>query len=55
MSYEGGETVEYAYAMFSRLFSVLTGTSLSEYLRERRLTEAAALRDLRLNYRHRHQ
>ena len=31
----------YPYAMFSRLFSVLTGTSLSEYLRERRLTEAA--------------
>ena len=31
----------YPYAMFSRLFSMLTGTSLSEYLRERRLTEAA--------------
>ena len=36
----------YSYAMFSRLFSILTGTTLSEYLRGRKLTEAAiALRD----------
>ena len=36
----------YSYAMFSRLFSILTETTLSEYLRERKLTEAAiALRD----------
>lgn len=31
----------YSYAMFRRLFSVLTGTTLSEYLRARKLTEAA--------------
>lgn len=31
----------YSYAMFSRLFSILTETTLSEYLRSRRLTEAA--------------
>ncbi len=31
----------YSYAMFSRLFSILTYTSISEYLRVRRLTEAA--------------
>ncbi|QUY65617.1 AraC family transcriptional regulator [Helcococcus kunzii] len=36
----------YSYAMFSRLFSILTETTLSEYLRSRRLTEAAiVLRD----------
>ena len=36
----------YSYAMFSRLFSILTETTLSEYLRVRKLTEAAiALRD----------
>ena len=36
----------YSYAMFSRLFSILTETTLSEYLRSRRLTEAAIdLRD----------
>ena len=36
----------YSYTMFSRLFSILTETTLSEYLRSRRLTEAArALRD----------
>lgn len=36
----------YSYSMFSRLFSILTETTLSEYLRSRRLTEAAiALRD----------
>mgnify|MGYP000946214368 FL=1 len=36
----------YSYAMFSRLFSILTETTLSEYLRGRKLTEAAiALRD----------
>ena len=36
----------YSYAMFSRLFSILTETTLSEYLRWRKLTEAAiALRD----------
>lgn len=31
----------YSYSMFSRLFSILTETTLSEYLRSRRLTEAA--------------
>ena len=36
----------YSYAMFSRMFSVLTEITLSEYLRSRRLTEAAInLRD----------
>lgn len=36
----------YSYAMFSRLFSILTETTLSKYLRSRRLTEAAiVLRD----------
>ena len=36
----------YSYAIFSRLFSILTETTLSEYLRGRKLTEAAiALRD----------
>lgn len=36
----------YAYPMFSRLFSILTETTLSEYIRGRRLTEAAVeLRD----------
>lgn len=36
----------YSYAMFSRLFSILTETTLSEYLRGRKLTEAAiALRN----------
>ena len=33
----------YSYSMFSRLFSILTETTLSEYLRSRRLTEAAIL------------
>lgn len=33
----------YSYPMFSRLFSVLTGTTLSEYLRSRRLTDAAII------------
>lgn len=33
----------YSYPMFSRLFSILTNTSLSEYLRGRRLSEAAVL------------
>lgn len=33
----------YSYAMFSRLFSILTETTLSEYLRSRRLTEAAII------------
>ena len=33
----------YSYAMFSRLFSILTKTTLSEYLRSRRLTEAAIM------------
>lgn len=33
----------YSYSMFSRLFSILTETTLSEYLRSRRLTEAAAI------------
>lgn len=31
----------YSYPMFSRLFSILTDVTLSEYLRSRRLTEAA--------------
>ena len=31
----------YSYPMFRRLFSVLTGSSLSEYIRNRRLTESA--------------
>lgn len=36
----------YSYSMFSRLFSILTDATLSEYLRSRRLIEAAkALRD----------
>ena len=36
----------YSYPMFSRLFSMLTETTLSEYIRSRRLTEAAIdLRD----------
>ena len=36
----------YSYPMFSRLFSMLTETTLSEYIRNRRLTEAAIdLRD----------
>ena len=33
----------YSYSMFSRLFSILTETTLSEYLRSRRLTEAAIM------------
>ena len=33
----------YSYPMFSRLFSILTETTLSEYIRSRRLTEAAVL------------
>lgn len=33
----------YSYSMFSRLFSILTETTLSEYLRSRRLTEAALI------------
>lgn len=33
----------YSYSMFSRLFSILTETTLSEYLRIRRLTEAAII------------
>ena len=33
----------YSYPMFSRLFSILTDTTLSEYIRSRRLTEAAFL------------
>jgi len=33
----------YSYLMFSRLFSILTETTLSEYLRSRRLTEAAVI------------
>lgn len=33
----------YSYPMFSRLFSILTETTLSEYLRSRRLTEAAII------------
>ncbi|SUN76946.1 AraC family transcriptional regulator [Streptococcus massiliensis] len=30
----------YSYAMFSRIFSIFTGITLSEYLRYRRMTEA---------------
>ena len=33
----------YSYPMFSRLFSILTDTPLSEYIRSRKLTEAAVL------------
>lgn len=33
----------YSYPMFSRLFSILTEMTLSEYIRSRRLTKAAAL------------
>ena len=33
----------YSYSMFSRLFSILTETTLSEYLRSRRLTEAVVI------------
>lgn len=33
----------YSYSMFSRLFSILTETTLSEYLRSRKLTEAAII------------
>ena len=33
----------YSYSMFSRLFSILTETTPSEYLRSRRLTEAAVI------------
>ena len=33
----------YSYPMFSRLFSILTDTPLSEYIRSRRLKEAAVL------------
>lgn len=33
----------YSYSMFSRLFSIMTETTLSEYLRSRRLTEAAVI------------
>lgn len=33
----------YSYSMFSRLFSILTETTLSDYLRSRRLTEAAII------------
>lgn len=33
----------YSYAMFSRLFSILTNMTLSEYIRSRRLSEAAIL------------
>ena len=33
----------YSYSMFSRLFSIQTETTLSEYLRSRRLTEAAVI------------
>ena len=33
----------YSYSMFSRLFSILTETTLSDYLRSRRLTEAAMI------------
>ena len=31
----------YSYAMFSRLFSILTNMTLSEYIRLRKLTKAA--------------
>ena len=37
----------YSYPMFSRIFSILTDYSLSEYIRLRRLTKAAF--DLRKN------
>ena len=37
----------YSYPMFSRIFSILTNYSLSEYIRLRRLTKAAL--DLRKN------
>ena len=37
----------YSYPMFSRIFSILTDYSLSEYIRLRRLTKAAF--DLREN------
>lgn len=33
----------YSFAMFSRLFSILTDMTLSEYIRNRRLSEAAIL------------
>ena len=33
----------YSYPMFSRLFSILTDITLSEYIRSRKLTEAAVL------------
>ena len=33
----------YSYSMFSRLFSILTEMTLSEYIRSRRLTEAAII------------
>ena len=33
----------YSFAMFSRLFSILTDMTLSEYIRNRRLSEAARL------------
>ena len=33
----------YSHSMFSRLFSILTETTLSEYLRSRKLTEAAVI------------
>ena len=33
----------YSYPMFSRLFSILTETTLSDYIRSRRLTQAAIL------------
>lgn len=36
----------YSYAMFSRIFSILTGNPLAEYIRSRKLTKAAfALRE----------
>ena len=38
----------YSYSMFSRLFSILTETTLSEYLRSRRLTEAAVILEIRM-------
>lgn len=48
----------YSFAMFSRLFSILTDMTLSEYIRNRRLSEAAILLretdkkiiDIALNY-----
>ena len=33
----------YSYSMYSRLFSILTETTLSEYIRSRKLTEAAVI------------